>query len=186
MSMNDNEREIKIALVNLHLEKYKEILALLPAIREVIRKYDGKTFSKRLSTAMKKINPCLFCFLESSSFKIVYCPDSREVYGVPDKNSVIPAYYISEHTINIIWGSSHGNKYEKACIPNNVINAEVICALLDIEEKNFEKIIITTKAQLEKLDELEEKRRVLMRELEDFNNSINWMMDNYFNLSIHV
>ena len=53
----------KINLIKLELENKLEALKLAPKIKEIIKTFEGKTFSKRIETKLKEIN-------ENLSFKI--------------------------------------------------------------------------------------------------------------------
>ena len=56
--------EVSKKLVELELKNRKEMLGMYDDIINVMSKFDGKQFTKRVDTALKKINPNIRAKLE--------------------------------------------------------------------------------------------------------------------------
>lgn len=172
----DKEKAVKLS--NLHIEAMKTALTFTDEIKEVLQKFNGKPITKRIDTALKKINSNLYIKREYNSFRIEWIIENH-CFG---ENSM--AYYIKEHTINILWASCFSSYGDGILDSENCLIAEKAIEQLEKAREQMEKDISNSIRQLENIESTIAEHERIKEELKEFNRSVNWLINNYFELRI--
>lgn len=172
----DKEKAVKLS--NLHIEAMKTTLTFTDEIKEVLQKFNGKPITKRIDTALKKINPNLHMSREYNSFRINWLIENRS-FG---ENGMV--YYIKEHTINILWASCFSSYGDGVLDSENCLIAEQAIKELDRQNEQTKESIKNATEQLANIENAISEHERIKKELESFNHSINWLVNSYFDLRI--
>ncbi len=172
----DKEKATKLS--NLHIEAMKTALTFTDEIKEVLQKFNGKPITKRIDTALKKINPNFYIKREYNSFRIEWIIENR-FFG---ENGI--AYYIKEHTINILWASCFSSYGDGILDSENCLISEKAIKELDRQKEQMEKDISNSIQQLENVEILIVEHEQIKKQKEEFNRSVNWLVNSYFELRI--
>ena len=172
----DKEKAMKLA--NLHIEALKTALGFTDEIKEVLQKFDGKPITKRIDTALKKINPHLYTVREYNSFRINWIIENR--YFCENGG----AYYIKENTISILWATCFSSYGDNVLDSENCLIAEQAIKELDRQNEQTKESIKNATEQLANIENAISEHERIKKELESFNRSVNWLVNSYFELRI--
>lgn len=172
----DKEKAMKLA--NLHIEAMKTALNFTDEIKEVLQKFNGKPITKRIDTALKKIDSNLHMSREYNSFRINWFVENRcfcENGG---------AYYIKEYAINILWATCFSSYGDGVLDSENCLISEKAIKELDRQNEQTKESIKNATEQLANIENAISEHERIKKELESFNRSVNWLVNSYFELRI--
>ena len=173
--------EAKKNLLLLEIETFKKQLELIEEIKPTIRKFDGKVLSKRLDTALKKVNNRIRLEYSFNQIKILYYP---EVNSIRENTYSL---YITDHysrelmsTSMIQSGNSHSiNKDDNTVITNIFIEA------LNNSAEYIKNNIEEAKILIKDYDKLTSEKKEIELKIQEFNKKISWISDHYFKLRVN-
>lgn len=167
--MYSTEEAIKRTLKD--IEAMEEANKILPAVKKVIEKYNGKVINKRLNDSLKDIAPRLYLSTQYDNlYEIHYCPAS------------------SNQWFCILSGQRPTSKYysqEKSFVdPDKRISAAR--AFQNIEEHRIERLkkITAYKEHLQTWQEKKAQIDMLKKQLKTLTDSIPYTMQDYFNMRV--
>lgn len=174
------DKEKAMRLANLHIEALKTALSFTDEIKEVLQKFGGKPITKRIDTALKKINPNLYMSREYNSFRINCNWLIENRYFCENGGG----YYIKEHAISILWATCFSSYGDNVLDSENCLIAEQAIKELDRQNEQTKESIKNATEQLANIEATISEHERIKKELEGFNRSINWLVNSYFELRI--
>ena len=184
MANNYYDRTDAEALAKLHIEAKKTALSLVPAVAEVLQKFDGKQANKRLDTALKKIDNGLVFKMANNSFIVEWRIDKRDA-----RKSDSPgiAIYIDDYAVTLLQASaqSYGSRGD-GILDGGTINAALAIEWLEKYAAIIKESIETAEEQLGKVAEILAERESLKNKVEQHNKGISPILNRYFNLKIEM
>jgi len=178
--MNEKTKQNKTNLVNKQLENMQNALNTIDGVHEVLKKFDGKTLNKRVSTALKTVNNNLNFEMSYNSFIITYKDYNnrsvQDVSGVGCLYIQYPDIYLAHDCLK---SSDNNGVYQ-----NNVFIYDNIKKILDRKKEDLQKDIKEITSQLKKIDLIEQQRAKLDLMIEGFNNKYHHTIRSYFELTI--
>ena len=166
-------------LIDLELAIKEQAIKLAPAVKEVVKKYDDKTLSKRLETALKKIDKRLYVHNEWNSFDIKFIEH--------DKRSIQTSRFTEyvEHNDVYIASTCRQNAYGDSSLTyDNRIIADVVNASIDRNVASAAESIKEVREQLKQVETFRANKRRLEDETKQHNDKINYTIQRYFDLEI--
>lgn len=176
MTINQN----KLNLIKLDMEATEKMLSLLPAVREVLKKFDGKEATKRLDTALKAVDADLKFYKEFNSFIIEMYITKR---CVKEASFEFGTVYIKDSyktLVHISLKSSSGD----GATQNGVLNAEEVIKIMNIQAACKNVNLLQTKHNLKNLEKLQAKKEKLQKQINGYNDSISYTSALYLDLKI--
>lgn len=154
------------------IQDMEDVNAVLPAVKKLLKAWDGKVLNKRLDTALQELNLPGRIYL-SDSYK-----NSWEIRYKPEKAN---DWYI------ILWGhrpTCHYFDPAKSFVNENKRIDASRCNEL-IEEKRIERLktIQSYKNHLETWETKKAQLSILSKEIDTLINSIPYTMRDYFNMN---
>jgi hypothetical protein len=142
-----------INLIKLEVENMKKGLELAPKIKEVIKSFDNKVYSIRLSNKLNEINSNIYARLNNMDYlEIYYYYENRSIHSTTSdcwnytKNSQL--YFVHCSCSNI-----HG-EYQNGLKRDKRINAQYLISEIDAWIEYRKKYIEEIEYELEHLEEL--------------------------------
>ena len=172
MSFYTEEDAIKATEAD--IRAYEEANEILPAVRKLIREFDGKMFNCKLDKALNALDPRLGV---STHYETTI-----EVYYRPSCGS--------NHWISIFSGSKPSCKYYKEensfLTPDKRINADK--ALEIIEERRAERLkkIYEYRNFLDNYQETKKQLETLCKQINTITDQIPYTMRDYFRMNYHI
>lgn len=171
--------EQRTQLVNLELAIKENAIRLAPEVKKIVKQFDGKQLTKRLQTALQKIDKHLYVHNEFNSFDIKYIEyDSRYI---PVKSGV---EYI-EYNDATIAGTCKQSAYGDSSITeDNRIIADVVISSINKQVDYLTEVIAETRDQLNFIDQYRQRKAEITAAREAHNDQINYTIRRYFDLEI--
>ena len=139
--------------INREIQARENVFLILGDIDNCLKKFHGKKYSKRIDTALKKINRNLKSEMKWNNFSVIY-----------------EGIYEYQPTLYIV-----GKLMENV----NNLQLENTTELIEESRKQLQKELSELKEQIENFDKTMEKYETMQKEVENFNRSINWSMRQY-------
>ena len=168
-----NKRE----LIKKQLKGYQEALKLIPAIKEIAKKYEGKKMSKRFDTALKKVNDNLSFNEDYNSFRVKYYNRDRSI------STDTHTEYIKEDVVDLVFGCIKSSYNDGIC-QKDVFNYETFVNAIDGRAERLQKYISETNDQLGSLEQLQKEKAEIEKLKNEYNDKINFILDGYYCLRI--
>ena len=163
----DAEKQVKK-----DIEAYSEVNAILPAVRKVIRDFDGKIFNVRLEKALQEIHPRIYVHKRYNTVEIyMYCQHSNNPMTIC--SSALP-------------GNSYHDNMKHFIQDNKRINADL--ALQDMETHRASRLkeIDSWKQFLENREQISVQLEALKKEIDYITDLIPFRMRDYFGIGYRV
>lgn len=149
-----NITQQNINLINLELSNLEDTLKLTPKIKEVIKQFENKTFSKRVESKLKEIDDNIYFSIDSNDFlSLKYYYKKRCIQGV---NSWV---YIRE-THSLIFmeliKSIMKETYQKGLKEDKKIDSAYIIEQIEKWEEYTKNKIKIVKNELNNLEQLKQ------------------------------
>lgn len=178
--------ETATALTKLHIEEELDALTFIPAVTDLLKKWDGKQLNKRFDTALKEIDARLFYHTRYSAFYISVWT-RRDYVPETTKNGTHLACYLSEKYIDLLRTDTNDitGTHRSATTEGKINAAHLIERMQEWEQATRESCSQATH-QLAKVADLIAERERLAKAVEDFSRGLNYKISDYFDLSISV
>lgn len=154
------------------MEAYNEVNATLPAVRKVIRSFDGKIFNVKLEKALQEINPRIHVYKRYNSVEIyMYCQGSSNPLTIC--SSALP-------------DNSYHDNAKHFIQDNKRINADL--ALQDIETHRAGRLkeMDSWKQFLQNREQIKQQLEALKKEIDYITGLIPYRMRDYFGIGYRV
>ena len=176
----DNKGEMKKMtknemLIHKELNNINKALNVFDKVIEVVKEYEGKTFSKRFDTALKKIDNNIRIRKEFNSFDIIYCN-----YSIEDRY-VNGAGYI-KNDYNYIAGLcvySYNDNYNALSEDNKIVSENIITSI-ERQRLSLKRRIEEIKAYYENEERLKLEKEEIEKRIKEYNDSIPYLIDEYY------
>lgn len=155
-------------LANLQMKNWESAMELAPAVIEVLKTFDGKKITKRLETALQKINPCIIVKKEEYGLGwscYVYFNDRRVKLG--------------EHWYSINEDEFHFFRYYK----NEDLNAEEVINNVNKACEYRKQSIEHYKRNVTNAENILKRRAELINELNTIHNDLHYMFNEYADIT---
>ena len=139
--------------INREIQARENVFLILGDIDNCLKKFHGKKYSKRIDTALNKINRNLKSERKWNNFSVIY-----------------EGIYEYQPTLYIV-----GKLMENV----NNLQLENTTELIEESRKQLQNECKKLKEQIENFDKTMEKYETMQKEVENFNRSINWSMRQY-------
>lgn len=176
----DNENAKR--LTEKQIELYERLLSYVPAIKEVVKKFDGKVLNSRLDTALKKVYNGASCVKGSITGCWHLC-----LYDWDDRS-------INVTHVNPITGTeSHSCMYVEYndiclavferdwCVDGRIV-ADRIIEEINQNAERYEKKVALMKEQLARIDEIIAEYERICDARYRFDRDTNYVIRRYYNL----
>ena len=181
--MSNYDKETAIRLTGKQIEVYETMLSKIPAIVEIIRKFDGKQVTKRIETALQT-------FARGVSFrKSQYSNlweltlaewDNRSIPGEPDSYGYSSTIYVSDYHMYLA-DSYRENAFVGV---DGKLNAEKLIAQIERKREYYSGTVAALKEQLSRIDEIIARRDEIKRMKDEFSDSVDSLIRDYFGLKV--
>lgn len=153
---------------------YEEANAILPAVRKVVREFDGKVFNCRLEKALKELDPRLVVFTHyETTIEIAYRPSCG-----------------NNNWVTLFSGSKPSCRYysEKNSFltPEKRIDAAKALELMEVKRAERLKEITEYKIFLEHYAETKRQLSMLKKQIDTITSNIPYKMRDYFRMNYRV
>ncbi len=165
-----------INLVLQEIKEYRKGIELLPQIKEVIIKFDGKVLNKRLQTALQLIDNSICVRNETYSLNIYKWISERSIKSV--KSDCWE--YISINQIDYL------TSYDKDCVKGGIINSKLIIEAMERQIKRQLEYYAQAEEQLTQIDEYIQTKKRLEDDITQYNEKVNYLIKDYFDLAINL
>lgn len=154
------------------IEAYSEVNAMLPAVRKVIRDFDGKIFNVKLEKALQQIHPRIYVHKRYSSVE-VYMYSQFSSNPLTICSSALP-------------GNSYHDNKKHFIQDNKRINADL--ALQDIEANRAGRLkeIDSWRQFLQNREQISSQLEALRKEIDYITDLIPYKMRDYFGMGYRV
>ena len=178
--------ETATELAKLQIEEELDALKFVPAITELLKKWNGKQINKRLDSALKQIDPRIGYHVRYGTFYISVAVRSDYI-SVPSGHGVSLAHYLSSRQTELLQGEMidlTGNG--KAATIEGNLNAAPLLESMTRRAESIRKSCEQATEQIEKVPDLIAERDRLAKAVEDFSRGLNAKIRDYFDLDISV
>ncbi len=141
--------------INREIQARENVFLILGDIDNCLKKFHGKKYSKRIDTALKKIDKNLKSEMKWNNFSVIY-----EVKSIYEYNPNI--YVVGKYMENV-----------------NNLQLENTTELIKEARTRLQKELSELKEQIENFDKTMEKYETMQKEVENFNKNIHWSMRQY-------
>lgn len=176
-------------LTLLEVEAKQKAIKLYDDIILTLSKFDEKIPSKRIDTALKKIDSNL-SFKENGNSLIIELYIEKRSFKSDNANSWIYLDFTSENIVYCSRFSKYGgvlnggeNNIDYPLEKQNTINFELLKKQLEKTKEQKEKHIEILKTQLENVEELIKEHDELVEQLKSFNSKVHHSIANNFDLT---
>lgn len=178
--------EVAKSLVKLQIEQELDALTFVPAVAELLKKWDGKQLSKRFEKALREVNPRLFYQVRNGSFYIsVWAKmdhvDEEKSSGI-SLTHFIPDRYTALLRADMVDITGNGN----SATVEGKINADHLIDCLTRWTEQTRESCKKSADKLEHIDELIAEHDRLLKEIEDYSRNLDGRILSAFDLSIIV
>ena len=182
----DKAAQMEIARKQIKL--YQDALALCPAVMEVVKRFDGKVANKRLETALEAVDRGLCCrkssyteIWEISFYTSDRCVTVKETGW--NGNEYYGSHYIKDSEYYLA-RDMFKNTYGAFVDADGRWVAENINKQIEKSMEGLVHSIEVYENMLAHVDELEEERDRLRKEVEAHNRKVTWIGEEYFKLKV--
>lgn len=178
--MYNNDMELSKKLVELEIKNRKYLVSLYDSVLECLKKFDGKQVTKRIDTALKKIDNNISMRNEYNSFLIELYFEDRMV---KEENSY-NCHYLKNHS-DCFCHCCRFSSYGDGVI--NVDNTNSLnYVILEKEMLKYKDYFINSieesEKQLQNINSLVEEYKELQEKCNAFNKKIHWSIAEYYNI----
>ena len=177
---DDNARR----LTEKQIEVYEKLLSYVPAIKEVIRKFDGKALTKRLDTALKEVYKGASCRKDTfaGDWQLTLSEWEDRSITVKSENPFNGAedcicMYVQ---YNMIYFASSTSKW---CFDGKLI-ADNMIEEIDSVAKSYEETVARLKGQLARIDEIIAEYNRISEAQYNFSHDVDYVIRGYFGLKL--
>lgn len=166
--------KVNYRLTKLHISLYRQVKDMLPQIEKVLNAFDGKVVNKRLDRALESVDQRLSCNYRIESFGITWFPENRSVINDPGQE-YSSCLYVDCSAICLIndWHGTCIDENRRLCATQAIQHLRYVCNELQAQADKAEE-------QLTQLETLWQRSREIRQEIEDFNHSVNSIIDTYY------
>ena len=178
MRMNISD-EVSRKLVELEIENRKEMLTMYDGILEVLAKFDGKVFSKRVETALKKnVSDNIRVKREYNSLIIDYYYNNRYIKYKEDGSCA----YLKDTYGTFVHATCYSS-YDDGCMGNkDTIIFDKLKVQIEKTREYIEKSVKEMEIALATVDETIKEYEELKKKCAEFNHSTNWCISQYYDI----
>ena len=179
----DYNKPLAAKLTEKQIEVYSNLLSLVPAIEDTLRRFDGKIVNKRISTALQAVarGVCFDKSPYSGHWELTAHEwDNRSVSGDPDKYGYCGAFYISDDRLylaNDAIGDSFIDDQGRLC-------AEKAIAAIEQARERYQQKVETMREQLARIDSIISQYKALQTAKKEFNDNLDYSIRDYFGLKL--
>lgn len=177
------DKKIATQLVELEISNREYILTLIDDIVEVVKKFDGKVFNKRIETALQKAiennshyktGTHIYCLYEYDIFHMKLCVPDRRVHNLENW------YFIENNTLDICFLDA-----EIAIVDKRIV-AEAIIKDIRNQKQEIQERIIELKQGLLRVDEWEKRWREVESQITKLQKEIPHEIQRYFRMKFDL
>lgn len=173
-------------LINIELSNIRYCIDLINPIIETVNKFNDKVFNIKLDKALKEIDKNLSAVVRYDNLEIKYYKENRSC-----KSEISSCWvYTKDSSLHLLWGMTL-NKNEfmnDAAITVLNENSRIISKNIVYELENTKKRLIEMEKEINfsliNIDLLHDKKEQLEKEINEHNNGVNWIVNEYFDLKI--
>ena len=177
-----NDMEAAKALTKKQIEVLENLLSYIPAVKEVVKKFDGKVLNKRLDTALgQATDGKAICWKNTytDGFEIKLWESTDRYISVPNAaNNYAIAYYVKQEYIFLAYSAEKTEWLTE----DGRIKADVLNATIDKQVASAAKEVENLKVQLEYVDYFIAEFKRIKRERMEFEKNTNHLLREYFGL----
>ena len=178
-SLTEEEKTRLCRMENrLHANAYE----LADKVAEVVRKYDGKVFTKRLGTALNQLDSHIYVEAPYNSFNIKYVANSYEERSIRASNG--DTAYIDNNEVYIVGLCKVSQDDHRALTDDNRIIADNIIKNIERMKKYHKETYNEVENQLAQVQFFKARKARITAEIEEHNDEVNYSVANYFDLTI--
>lgn len=170
-------QDIKLELLKLEVTHLNHAIKLCDEIIKVIPKFDGKQSNKRFDTALKGIDSNLHFVTRYNSFVIQLYKDNR---SIQDDKGI--SHYLNDSYVNIIHWSIESSSGDGIC-QNGTINGKLLIGIIEEQRKYFQQRMDGLNDNINKIDEIIDCYKEMIKERETFKNNVSYLVRDYFDLN---
>lgn len=180
--MNVMENAIAIKLVQKEIDTKRDFVTKAESLCEIIRKFDGKVFNKRLETALREVYPVrveydkVFGWLDITG----YIPDRMVQSDEVDRHGYHPIAYIKDDRIYAV------SCCKDALDDDGRIVAENIIAKMQATVDYLKESADTLEDQLADIEDIAKECYMIRAKIRDYNSYVKPQIRNYFDLEVRV
>ena len=176
--------EIAKALTEKQIEVLESLLALVPTVKEVARKFDGKVLNKRFDTALSQATDGkAVCWKKTymDGYEIKLWESTDRYISVPNAaNNYAIAYYIKQEYIFL---ADSGWKTTDWLTEDGRIKASELCAWIDKNASGTAEEVKELKEQLDSVETYIAEFKRMKQERSEFERNTSYMLRSYFDLN---
>jgi hypothetical protein len=165
-----------IKMVEKEIEVKERIIKMIPEITEVLKKFEGKQVTKRLETALKKIDENLRVTKEFNTFEISLYNEDRCIKTTNGCSYINSYSYVLSGCIK--------NYYGDGIEQNGVFIYENAIKLITIQTQNKIDVIEKMKNNLKNIDSLQKEKEELQNKIKIYNDNVDYSIKKYFDLEL--
>lgn len=178
-SLTDEEKTRLCRLENrLHANAYD----LADKVAEMVRKFDGKAYNKRLATAIHTIDNHLFLQMQYNSFNIKYTAIDYEERSITTTSG--NTAYIDNSEVYIVGMCISSQDDHRALTEDGRIIADNIIKEIERMKEYNKETYNTTEGQLSQIKYFRLRKDRIIKEVEAHNNEVCYHIRQYFDLEI--
>jgi len=166
-------------LVELEIKNREYAFSLYDEIIEVLAKFDGKQVTKRIETALRKIDDNIRVKNEYNSFIVEVGFWNIEKRSVKTENGIAYLKNAEETLCHCARFSSYG---DGVLNEDNSLNYEAIKTQLVKHKEYMEKSTLEIKEQLADIETITSEYEELEKKCQEFNAKKNWCISEYYGL----
>ena len=172
------KHETAIKLIELEIENLEKAVKVINEIKKIVPKFDGKTPSKRIDTALKAIDKNLRFETRYNSFVIELYKEIRHVQDTPQT-----VVYSNSHSTFILHASIKSSYGDGVC-QNDTIDGKIFLAELETSQEHKKAFIVKLRAELGNLDNIIVNHARIKKEKELFLSGVSSLTREYFDLKL--
>lgn len=170
-------KEIKLRLLDLEIKARNKAINLCDDIIKVVSKFNKKEPTKRLDTALKKIDKNLNFRLRHNSFIIDLNIENRSI-TIEEYNT----HYIRGYNISIIHSSIRSGYGDGIC-QNGTINGELLMDEIDNSKQQMIQEVNKLKHGIENINNIITEKAMIDSQIANFKNVTPYLIREYFDLN---
>lgn len=179
-----HDREIAKALTEKQIEVLESLLALVPTVKEVARRFDGKVLNKRFDTALSQATDGkAVCWKKTymDGYEIKLWESTDRYISVPNAaNNYANAYYIKQEYIFL---ADSGWRTTDWLTEDGRIKASELCAAIDKQVGGAVEDLKDLKDQLAHVESYISEYKRIKAERNAFELTTNHLLRSYFDLN---
>lgn len=173
--------EVSKQLVELEIANRKEMLKLYDGVIETLAKFDGKIYSKRVETALKKnVSDRISVERSFNSLIIKYYYENRCVTYKNDGSEYTNCAYLKDTYDNFVHATCYSS-YDDGCMADkDTIIFDKLKAQIVKTKEYMENSIVEMENALVNIDKIIREYEELKAKCDAFNSKKNWCISEYY------